>query len=158
MNSYLQCWWKFRGNIKKGFLWTAGSSDVETNLKQGEKKQKCVFWVICMCSRVCTCVRVCVLVFACAKGYVYGFSIVVLPSLSGSGACIVINSTSTREQINGGCTVMECMVKRSSRGGWLSGEKENKEIWTQAKKDEREVGKCYWIKNALPESKRKLGP
>lgn len=76
------------------------------------------------CALVCTCVRACV----CVKAYVYGFSIVVLPRLRSSGACIVINSTSTREQINGGCTVMECMVKRRSRGGWLSGEKENKKI------------------------------
>lgn len=48
---------------------------------------------------------------SCACVYTEDFCTVVAPELSGTGACIVINSTSAREQINGGCTVMECMVK-----------------------------------------------
>lgn len=52
----------------------------------------------------------------CSCVCMYSFCPVVLPELSSSGACIVINSTSTREQINGGCTVMECMVKGEAEG------------------------------------------
>lgn len=47
--------------------------------------------------------------------YMYDICTAVVPKLSSSGACIVINSTSAREQINGGCTVMEYRVKGRSR-------------------------------------------
>lgn len=54
----------------------------------------------------------------CACVYMYNFCTAVAPELSSTGACIVINSTSAREQINGGCTVMECMVKEDGMGEW----------------------------------------
>lgn len=56
------------------------------------------------------------------------------PELSITGACCVINSTSTREQINAGCNVMHGPER--STDGWRT-HKEKK-----AERKGREVGKC----------------
>lgn len=63
------------------------------------------------------CVSVCV--------YMYDICTAVVPKLSSSGACLVINSTSAREQINGGCTVMEYRVKGEAEE--MEGEIEQKQ-------------------------------
>lgn len=57
-----------------------------------------------------------------------GFCALVDSGLSSTEACIVINSTSAREQINGGFTVMECMVWGEEEGmaGWRDGEQTEK--------------------------------
>lgn len=49
--------------------------------------------------------------------YMYDFCSAVGAKLGSSGACIVINSTSGREQINGRCTVMEYTVKGEAGDG-----------------------------------------
>lgn len=64
--------------------------------------------------------------FACV--YMYRFCTAVAPELSSTGACIVINSTSAREQINGGCTVMECMVKGDEIGELRDREQTQKDV------------------------------
>lgn len=56
------------------------------------------------------------------------FCTAVAPELSSTEACIVINSTSAREQINGGCTVMECMVKGDGTGEWRDREQTQKDV------------------------------
>lgn len=67
------------------------------------------------------CVLMCV--FICTI-----FCTAVAPELSSTGACTVINSTSAREQINGGCTVMECMVKGDGMGERRDGEQTQKDV------------------------------
>lgn len=44
------------------------------------------------------------------------FYAAVVPELGSTGACAVINSTSAKEEINGGCTVMEYMVNVDGMG------------------------------------------
>lgn len=76
----------------------------------------------------------------CVFVYMYNFCTAVVPGLSSTGACIVINSTSGGEQINGGCTVMECMVKGSGMGEWRDGEQTQKDVNVGQERREREVG------------------
>lgn len=56
------------------------------------------------------------------------FCTAVVPELSSTGACTVINSTSAREQINGRCTVMECTVKGDGMGEWRDREQTQKDV------------------------------
>lgn len=80
------------------------------------------------------CVPVCV--------YMYDICTAVVPKLSSSGACLVINSTSAREQINGGCTVMEYRVKgEAERMGGEIESKDKKDVNIGQRRGKR-GGKC----------------
>lgn len=67
-----------------------------------------------------------------------------MPDLSSTEACTVINSTSAKEQINGGSTVMECLVKGDGIGEQRDRKQAQKDLNVDQKRPES--GKEMWKK------------